>query len=203
MNNKFIETITKDEIRELPLDFFKGDVIIINNKETLKKAVKEIKKQKNWGFDTETKPSFRKGQKHKMALIQLANEDKAFIFQLVHTGLPKEVVEILSDETIIKVGLDIKQDLHKIREIAPKFKPDGFIDIQPIAKQHGIKDISLKKLAAIVLGVRISKRQQLSNWERSELTPAQIKYAATDAWVTYMIYKKLTGSTAHKNTPGQ
>jgi ribonuclease D len=191
MNNKFLESITKEEIRELPLDFFKGNITVVNNTKTLKTAISIIKKSKTWGFDTETKPSFKKGQKNNIALIQLANDTDAFIFQLVHIGFAKEILDILSDQSITKVGSDVKQDLKKIKESFADFTPQNFVDIQTIAKENGIKDVSLKKLAAIVLGIRISKRQQLSNWERQILTPAQIKYAATDAWVTYQIYKKL------------
>jgi len=190
-NNKYINSITKDEIRDLPLDFFKGNIHLITNKKDLHNAVAELKKHDIWGFDTETKPSFRKGQNNKMALIQFANDTDAYLFQISQSGFNKKLLKVLEDSEIIKIGLDIKQDLHKIREYYPQFTPGGFIDVQTLAKEASIKDISLKKLAAIVLGVRISKRQQLSNWERKDLTSAQQKYAATDAWIAYLLYKKL------------
>jgi ribonuclease D len=190
-NNNFSDSISKEQIQKLPLGYFKGDIIIVNNEETLKKALEDIETTQIWGFDTETRPSFRKGQKNKMAIIQLANENKAYIFQIKKTGIPERLADILRNPDIKKIGVDIKQDLHKIREYIPGFKPDGFIDIQKIAKEKGIKDLSLRKLAAIILGIRISKRQQLSNWEKTELSPAQKRYAATDAWAAYLIYKKL------------
>ncbi len=190
--NNYTDSITKEEIQKLPLGFFKGDIVIVNDKETLNKAIEEIKKHGKWGFDTETKPAFRKGQKNKMAIIQLANDTKAYIFQIKKTGITRELLEILTTPEILKIGVDIKQDLHKIREYIPGFEPQGFVDVQKIAKEKGIKDLSLRKLAAIVLGLRISKRQQLSNWEKSDLTPAQKRYAATDAWAAYLIYEKLS-----------
>ncbi len=189
--NNYTNTITKEEIQKLPLGFFKGNIIIVNDHETLNKAIEEIKKYSKWGFDTETKPAFRKGQKNKMSIIQLANDSEAYIFQIKQTGITRELLDILTDPAILKIGVDIKQDLHKIREYIPGFEAQGFIDVQKIAKEKGIKDLSLRKLAAIVLGLRISKRQQLSNWERYDLTPAQKRYAATDAWAAYLIYKKL------------
>ncbi len=189
-NTPLKSSITKEELRDLPLDYFKGNIMLVNSEETLKKAVEEIKKEKVWGFDTETKPSFKKGQTNKMALIQLANNQKAFLFQIKKTGLHPLIASVLSDDNITKIGLDIKQDLQKVREFVPNIELKGFVDIQKVAKERGFKDLSLKKLAGIVLGVRISKRQQLSNWERKDLTPAQKRYAATDAWIAYLLYKK-------------
>jgi len=191
MSKTYRKSISKEEINKLPLDFFKGEIIIVNNEQTLVNAINEIKKHSIWGFDTETKPSFKKGQKNKIATIQLANDTKAFIFQLKKVGLNKKIIEILSTPKIIKIGLDIKQDIHKIKEIRNDFEPQGFIDIQQYAKEKGIEDLSLRKMAAIVLGKRISKKQQLSNWEKTDLSLAQKRYAATDAWIVFLLYKKL------------
>ncbi|MCD6346866.1 MAG: 3'-5' exonuclease domain-containing protein 2, partial [Bacteroidales bacterium] len=145
---------------------------------------------KEYGFDTETKPSFKKGANHKVALLQLSTDDEAFLFRLNKIGLPDELIEILADTNKIKVGAAIRDDIKSLKAIK-EYTQAGFVDLQVMVKELGFESFSLKKLSALVLGFRISKSQQLSNWEANELTPKQLTYAATDAWVSLKIYKGL------------
>ena len=192
-NNRFTATITKDEINELPKKQFEGNIHIIENYTELRKAIKKINSHAILGFDTETKPTFKKNKKNKVALLQLSTKNDAFLFRLNKIGLPEEITPILTDEKIIKVGTALKEDIKTLKELND-FDPAGFIDLQNYTNQYGIKANALKSITAIVLGFKISKSQQTSNWESEELTEAQLKYAATDAWVCYEIFNKLNHS---------
>ena len=141
------------------------------------------------GFDTETRPSFTKGRINQVALLQLSTDTDAFLFRLCKIGIPKSLLSLLADPNILKVGAALKNDIDVLKRSA-KIRPCGFIDLQDVAQEYEIKNLGLCKLAGIVLGVRISKSQQLSNWENNILTEAQQRYAATDAWMCYMIYEK-------------
>jgi ribonuclease D len=143
------------------------------------------------GFDTETKPSFKRGQVNSVALLQLSTGKKAFLFRINKIGLPDALKKILSDPEVMKVGVAIHDDIKGLQRISP-FKPAGFIELQHEVKDYGISDFSLKKIAGIVLGIRISKSQRLSNWEADELTEAQQCYAATDAWISFQILHSLS-----------
>ncbi len=145
------------------------------------------------GFDTETRPTFKKGKKNKVSLIQLSTEDLACLFSINKIGIPDELVKLLSDPSVIKAGVAVHDDIRFLTG-SQKFNPDGFIDLQNFVKDFGIQSSGLKKLSAIVLGFRISKRQQVTDWEAEQLSEAQQIYAATDAWVCYQIYKMRHGS---------
>jgi len=186
----FKKTIDKDDIKLLPLKKFEGETYLIDSHDKLKDAIEFLKNQPLLGFDTETRPSFKKGRTNSVALLQLSSENKAFLFRINKVGLPYSVVKILADKHILKVGVAIRDDIRILKKINP-FLPETFIDLQDFVKNYGIEDMGLLKLAAIVLDWRISKAQQLSNWENELLTPAQLNYAATDAWICLEIYKKL------------
>ena len=190
MDNQYIKTIKKEEINNLPSAHFKGKITIIDNMEKLEEAIPLLDKESYWGFDTETKPSFKKGKKNKVSLLQLSNSSQAFLFRLNKIGLPQQIANILSKPNILKVGVAIRDDIITLNKLT-KFTPEEFIDLQQYAEKSGIVDKSLKKLSAIVLGIKISKSQQTSNWEVEELTSQQKIYAATDAWVCHEIYMKL------------
>jgi len=184
------ESISKDELAELPLQQFEGEIYLIDNDEKYEAAVEYLGKQEILGFDTETKPSFKKGCINNVALLQLSTDDKAFLFRLNQIELNNGIKSILQNPDIKKIGVAIRDDIKTLQRLSP-FKPAGFVELQEQVKNFGIQNFSLKKLAAIVLGFRISKTQRLSNWEAPELTEAQQNYAATDAWVSYLIYQSL------------
>jgi ribonuclease D len=182
------ESITKEELQELPLRRFDGEVIVVTDEKDVDEAVEYLSQFPFIGFDTETRPSFKKGQINKVALLQLSTDDKAFLFRLNQFDLPNSLLSLLSTPNIIKAGAAIRDDI-KTLQINKQFHPGGFFELQEKAQEIGIINFSLKKLSGIVLGCRISKAQQLSNWEAPELTEAQLRYAATDAWVSYKIYE--------------
>ncbi len=187
----FKESISKEELTDLPLKWFEGEIVVVDNMEKLKKAVDILSKASVIGFDTETKPSFKKGVINNVALLQLSVKNHAFLFRLNRIGLPGEICKILSNPKVIKTGVAINDDIKALNKIKT-FIPKGFIELQEHAKSLGINDFSLKKLAAITCGFRISKGQQLSNWEAEVLSEAQQMYAATDAWVALEIFENFS-----------
>ncbi len=200
-NYPFQSKISKDQIYSLPLIRFTGKIIYVDSGKKLKPALNYLANESILGFDTETKPSFKKGVKNKVALLQLAGENTAVLIRLNKVGLKDGLIDILTDSSILKVGVALHDDIKILNKIH-SFDPGSFIDLQQHVKKFGIEDNSLKKLAANILKFRISKQQQTSNWENPELTPAQIEYAALDAWVCYMIYKKLNEFTVHEQDQG-
>lgn len=193
-NNIYQENITVEEIAERELSWFKGEIVLVDNLKTYYEVIPRLSKADLLGFDTETKPSFKKGGKNSVSLIQLATEDLACLFRINRIGIPDELIKILSDPSIIKAGVAVHDDIKFLRSVK-KFTPQGFIDLQGFVKDFGIESSGLKKLTAIILGFRISKRQQVTDWEAEELSEAQQIYAATDAWVCQQIYSKLTEKT--------
>jgi ribonuclease D len=184
------ENITVEELAEHELSWFKGEIVLVDNIKTFYEAFPRLLGSDVLGFDTETRPTFKKGKKNAVSLIQLSTEDLACLIRINKIGIPDELVDLLSDPSVIKAGVAVHDDIRFLKGVR-KFSPDGFIDLQDFVKDFGIQSSGLKKLAAIVLGFRISKRQQVTDWEAEQLTEAQQIYAATDAWVCYQIYKKL------------
>ena len=163
-------------------------------------AVRYLKKQKVLGFDTETRPCFSPGQRqYPTALIQLSGEDKAFLFRINLIGIPAKLCSILADPGILKIGAATGGDITGLYHRAG-FHAAGFVDLQKMVWEWGIRDKAVKKMAAIILGVKISKAMQLSNWEADVLSPAQQLYAATDAWICREMYLKLQQEEKHPLT---
>lgn len=191
-NNIYQETISPEEIAACELSWFKGEIVVVDNMKTFRNVFPRLEGSEILGFDTETRPNFRKGKKHNVSLLQIANGRLACLFRINKIGIPDELIRLLSDAAVTKAGVAIHDDIRFLTAIR-KFHPAGFIDLQPFVKDFGIKSSGLKKLCAIILGFRISKRQQVTDWEAEELTEAQQLYAATDAWVCYEIFRKLQG----------
>ncbi len=187
----FYSNIPKAIIHELPVKKFEGKIFLIDtpgNTDNLKDIIEDIK---IFGFDTETRPTFRKGRFNNTALVQLVTSDKAFLFRINLTGIPDILVRIIENKDIIKVGVAIRHDLISLQKLR-SFNPSGFIDLQQYVEQFGIRDKGLRKLTANILGLRLVKGQQTSNWESKRLLQTQLEYAATDAWVCYEMYRKLS-----------
>ena len=186
-------SISPEEIEKLEPASFPGKIKVIDSLglEYLK-AVRYLKKQKIVGFDTESRPSFSPGQPHYgVSLLQLSGAERAFLFRIKLIGdIPRALRSVLSDERILKVGAAVNDDVRGL-EKHHNFVPKGFVDLQKIVWEYGIKDKAVKKMAAIIMGIRISKTQQLSNWEAETLSEAQQAYAATDAWVCRQMYIRL------------
>jgi len=182
------KTISKEELDELPFFSYDGEIVIVDTKDKLRDAFKYLSQFPFLGFDTETKPSFKKGHINQVALLQLSTHERAFLFRLNRQDLSRKIISLLVNPSILKAGVAIRDDI-KVLQTKKRFIPAGFIELQDEAKNRGIECFSLKKLAGLVLGIRISKAQQLSNWEADELTEPQMRYAATDAWLSFKIYE--------------
>jgi ribonuclease D len=187
-------TISTEELNQLPLKAFDGKVHVLTEAEKLSKIYKEIEKHPVVGFDTETRPSFKRGQNFKVALIQLALPNQVYLIRTHHTGLPEELSSIFENPNIVKAGVAIHDDIKALQKFR-KFEPASFVDLSTVARKAGYQVESVKKLTALFLGFRISKSAQTSNWEAPTLTEKQLEYAATDAWVCLQIYKHLVAGT--------
>jgi ribonuclease D len=190
MNREYRENISHEEIKDLELEWFKGKIILVDSIEMYRSVIPWLQSSKVLGFDTETKPTFKKGRKNKVSLIQLSDENVACLFRINKIGIPDELASVLADPDVTKCGVAVHEDIRLLNG-QKNFIPAGFIDLQKFVKDYGIESSGLKKLSAIVLGIRISKSQQVTDWEAKELSEAQMIYAATDAWVCLEIYKEL------------
>ena len=190
MNSPFPQHIDKTTIQTLPLTSFDGEVIIVDDPAKVQEAVEYLSQFTVLGVDTEARPSFTRGVHYPTALVQVATMQRCYLFRLTHVGMPKELAHIFANPAICKVGLAFKDDLNGLRR-RRDFKPANCVDLQSIVCKYGIMDLGLQKIFAIIFGQKISKAQQLTNWENSHLTPEQIKYASTDAWATLKIYLEL------------
>lgn len=186
----FATTITNEEINELELGKFEGDLQLIETKESLNEALKKLKKESVVGFDTESKPAFNKGEYNHVSLVQISTEDEAFLIRVHKTGITNQFKDFLESDSIIKVGVALRDDLIDMRKLR-EHSPAGFVELNQLVKELDIECNGLRKLTAIILGFRISKGAQVSNWENEILTEKQMDYAATDAWVCIKMYNKL------------
>lgn len=182
---KFDKTL----IGELPVVRFEGRIFVVLTEAEAERAVDYLLTQPILGIDSETRPCFRRGHQHKVALLQVSTHDTCFLFRLNRIGLPPCLVRLL-ESAVPKVGLSLHDDVHMLHERAP-FEPHAFIDLQQVVRPFGIEDMSLQKLYANIFRQRIVKRQQLSNWEADVLNERQQNYAATDAWTCIMLYEEL------------
>lgn len=181
----------KEAINGLERALFQGRIEVVQSLYEAERAVKYLLSQPILGFDTETKPQFQRGHTSLVALLQVSSKDVCFLFRLNVLGLPDCIKRLLSDEgETLKIGLSWHDDLCGLRRRG-EFHPGTFIEIQQIAKDMGLHDLSLQKLYANLMGKRISKTQRLSNWEADRLTDAQKQYAATDAWACIQLYEEM------------
>lgn len=182
--------IDKDVVRELPVAQTDCEIEVIDSANEVATAVNCLMQEEVVGFDTETKPSFTHGKSNKIALMQISTAKKCFLFRLQMIGKSEALKNFLENEKIKKIGLALHGDLRNLR-VWDKFTPKNFIDLQKIVIQYGIEELGLQRIYAIIFGKKISKSQQLSNWEAKILNQAQQIYAATDAWACREIYLKL------------
>lgn len=184
-------TISKEEISGMPQLGCEGKkILVVDNLESAYKECKILMKREILGFDTETRPSFRKGETHKVSLLQLADEQCCWLFRLNKIDFPGVLADLITAERPVKIGLSVKDDYRRMAQRAP-ITPHGFVDLQQEVKKIGIAELGLQKIYAIMFGKRISKTSRLSNWDADILQPKQMEYAAIDAWACLDIYKKL------------
>lgn len=190
MKKVIYNKIDKRSISNLPKVLFPGRIVVVTTENDADKAVDFLLAQPILGVDTETRPAFKKGINHKVALLQVATHDICFLFRLNYTGITASIFKLLEDTTVPKIGLSLHDDIMSMHRRAD-FRPGNFIDLQKHVGEIGIEDLSLQKLYANFFGQKISKAQRLSNWEADILTQQQKNYAATDAWACIMLYEEL------------
>ncbi len=183
--------ITKDEVNALPLGQFEGEMFLIDKLEDVEEVAEFLVQQRVIGFDTETKPAFQKGVINQVSLLQLSTSTQAFLFRLNEIGFPDSIRNILEKESIVKVGAAVHDDIKGLAKLTDSFYANSFFDLNDELKRVGFINIGVRNLCAMVLGIRISKSEQVSNWEAEKLTIKQQRYAATDAWGCLEIFKKL------------
>ena len=191
----YIETITPAELEKLEYASFPGKIQVIDSVGAdFNRAIAYLRSQKIIGFDTETRPCFTQNQpRYGVALLQLSGPEKAFLFRVNKIGMHRRLCNLLANPKILKIGAAVHDDIRGLQKLRD-FKAAGFVDLQKIVWEWGIRDKAVKKMSAIILGYRVSKTQQLSNWEADVLSEQQCKYAATDAWVCREMYLKLMKS---------
>lgn len=182
--------ISKDEINELPLQGYEGDIVLVTTPEQAEIAVAEIAEEPLLGFDTESRPAFKKGMYFLPSLIQIGTRHKVYIFQLSKTPFPDGLKALFEDRKIIKTGVAVRDDVKDLQKLSP-FKEAGFLDLGAVALGLKLETHGLRNLAAKFLGIRISKAARCTNWANKNLTKAQIRYAATDAWISRELYLKM------------
>jgi len=182
--------VAPQDLRSLPLLRYEGGIVVVDRPESVEAAAEQLRDAPLLGFDTETRPAFKKGERHRPALIQLAAPGTVCIFQLRHAGFPPALISLLSSERPLKAGVGVRDDLKALQELHP-FNPAGFLDLADLAKAKGIPERGARSLAARFLGGRISKGAQTSNWAARVLTERQKRYAATDAWVCLRLHPLL------------
>jgi ribonuclease D len=186
-------SILKEDINKLPQYKFNGTIILIESEKEALSAINDLKNERILGFDSETRPSFKKGESHPVSLLQLATDTKAYLFRLNKFPMMIELADILANPTIVKAGVAVRDDIIALQKLHP-FTVNNFVELSDVAKQNKIEKFGLRALTAILLKKRLSKTAKTSNWARHELTPAQIHYAACDAVVAFEIYQELVVS---------
>ena len=187
----YCRSFSKDEVNALPLFRYEGPVSVVRDREDLYEALEYMRQERLLGFDTESRPSFRKGVMNSPSLVQIACSDRVFLIQLRMVPLDADLVGLLSDATLIKAGVAIGDDMRLLAKLHP-FIGAGLVDLGEVARSKGLTTRGLRTLAANFLGIRVSKGAQCSNWEHAELSPQQIYYAATDAWISRQVYERMS-----------
>ncbi len=179
--------ISKEYILSMPILEYGGPIKLVDSVDSLQECVLSLSKADILGFDTESRPSFRKGESHPVSLIQLADSESVYIIQISKTGFRRELIRLFENPQIIKVGLAAADDIAKLKELR-NFCPEGFVDLSDIARSKGIVQTGLRALSVRYLKHRISKTTRTTNWANPDLTKRQLIYAATDAWICLQLY---------------
>ena len=182
--------LNKEFINQLPLRSYEGSIVIVDSDEKVPGAIETLEQERVLGFDTESRPTFKKGQSFPPSLLQLGSSEAVYLFQLNKLNNCQPIQRLLGRSDTSKVGIAVHDDIRKLQELM-EFEALSFIDLSKFTRQRGIVNTGLRNLVALFLGFRISKAAQVTNWSHSQLTESQIKYAATDAWVSLLLYRHL------------
>ncbi|WP_162343079.1 3'-5' exonuclease [Cyclobacterium salsum] len=183
--------ISKEEVNELEIEAFPGEIILVQDQKDLRRMESDLASQKFIGFDTETRPAFRRGVSYDVSLLQLSTRETAYLIRLNEQGFPIQAKALLENTNIVKVGAAVRDDIKALKKLDTNFTPDSFFDLNEELRKVGFLNVGVRNLSAMVLGIRISKSEQVSNWEAPTLTEKQMLYAATDAWACLEIFLKL------------
>ncbi|MBF0177335.1 MAG: 3'-5' exonuclease domain-containing protein 2 [Magnetococcales bacterium] len=184
---QYARKLTREETNRLPIKRWQGPVRLVHSAKEITEALHTLEQERILGFDTETRPAFRKGVSHQPSLIQLAGAQEVTLFQLHRMEDFTPLIHLFSREEVLKVGVGLDQDIRQLQPLFP-FEPKGFVDLGAVAERAGMESRGLRSMAATLFGFRISKRAQCSNWETPDLQPFQVEYAATDAWISREIF---------------
>jgi ribonuclease D len=181
--------ISRETMLELPIRRYEGEILLVETVQALERAAADIFQEESIGFDTETRPAFRKGESHPPALAQVATARAVYLFPLQRLDFSGTLGELLAEKAIVKAGVALAEDLRQLQSLFA-FEPAGVTDLGHAAKRHGLKQTGLRNLAGIFLGARITKGAKTTNWAARRLTTQQMTYAATDAWICRELYLK-------------
>ncbi len=184
---EFLRTVSRDEINELPIRRYEGEVLVVETPKDLDRAWEDLAQESMVGWDTETRPAFRKGEVHLPCLVQAATARAVYLFQLPKMDFSGVVGGLFAEPSIVKAGISVADDLRQLRLVIP-FEESSVLDLGKAAHRHGLKQSGLRNLAGIFLGFRVPKGTKTSNWAAPRLSPQQVNYAATDAWTCRELY---------------
>jgi ribonuclease D len=184
---EFLRTISKEEVTGLPIRKYEGEIRLVVTQREAEAAFADILAERVTGFDTETRPAFRKGESYLPALVQVATARAVYLFQLARGDYAGDLTEYLESAQVVKAGVSIADDLRTLKQVFP-FEPRAVVDPGLVARRHGLKQSGVRNLAALFLRFRIPKGNKTSNWAAQRLNAAQLTYAATDAWACREIY---------------
>jgi len=184
-----MRSISKEDLAQLPIRRYEGKVSLVETSRELEQARVDIRQERVVGLDTETRPSFKKGEVHLPCLVQAATAQAVYLFQLSRLDVFPALVELLAKPQVIKTGVGLAYDLRQLKLVFP-FTVENIVDLGVVARRRNLGQTGVRNLAGMLLGFRIPKGNRTSNWAAPRLSPAQINYAATDAWACRELYLK-------------
>jgi ribonuclease D len=182
-----LREISREAMLELPIRRYEGEIRLVETVQALERAAADIFQEEAIGFDTETRPAFRKGESHPPALAQVATARVVYLFPLQRLDFSATLGEMLAEKAIVKAGVALGEDLRQLQSLFA-FEPAAVTDLGHVAKRHGLKQTGVRNLAGIFLGARITKGAKTTNWAARHLSAQQMTYAATDAWICRELY---------------
>lgn len=184
-------SISKEEIGAIErIATFPGKIHLIEDEETATLALKALSDERVVGFDTESKPVFKRDEQAEVSLIQVSTLTNAYLFRVNKIGFTQELCDFITNPDVYKIGLSLHDD-YKVMRRKMQLTPQGFVELQKLCPGYGIKDSGLQRIYAILFNERISKSQRVTNWKAKHLTDKQMGYAALDAYACLRIYNFL------------
>jgi ribonuclease D len=187
-----LPSISREAMSELPVCRYEGRVCVVATRSELTDALADIQQERVVGFDTETRPAFKKGERYDPSLVQVATAAAVYLFQLRRVDVIPGLAQVMANARIVKAGVAVARDVQDLKQVFA-FAERSVFDLGVVARRRGLEQTGVRNLAGILLGCRVPKGSRTSNWASSALTPAQISYAATDAWICRELYLRMQG----------